>query len=39
MNAENTELVIAHTSLGAEALAKRVPKARVVSAFNTVPSE
>jgi len=39
MNAANTELVIAHTSSGAEALAKKVPKARVVSAFNTVPSE
>ncbi len=39
MNNYNTELVIAHTSSGAETLAKRVPKARVVSAFNTVPSE
>lgn len=39
MNAGNTELVIAHTSSGAEALAKMIPKARVVSAFNTVPSE
>jgi hypothetical protein len=39
MNEDNTELVIAHGSSGAEALAKRVPKARVVSAFNTVPSE
>jgi 8-hydroxy-5-deazaflavin:NADPH oxidoreductase len=39
MNADDTGLVIAHTSSGAEALAKRVPKARVVSAFNTVPSE
>ena len=39
MNAANTGLVIAHTSSGAEALAKRVRKARVVSAFNTVPSE
>src|SRR5216117_434953 len=39
MNADNTDLVIAHTSSGAEALAKRVPEARVVSAFNTVPSE
>ena len=35
----NTDLVIAHTSSGAEALAKRVPEARVVSTFNTVPSE
>jgi 8-hydroxy-5-deazaflavin:NADPH oxidoreductase len=39
MNDDNTELVVAHTSSGAEELAKRVPKARVVSAFNTVPSE
>jgi hypothetical protein len=39
MNADNTGLVIAHTSSGAEALAKKLPKARVVSAFNTVPSE
>ena len=39
MNADNTELVIAHTSSGAEALAKKAPKAQVVSAFNTVPSE
>ena len=39
MNAHNTELVIAHTSSGAEALAKRVSKGRVVCAFNTVPSE
>src|SRR2546429_1889116 len=39
MNADDTDLVIAHTSSGAEALAKQVPKARVVSAFGTVPSE
>ena len=39
MNADNTGLVIAHTSSGAEALVKKVPKARVVCAFNTVPSE
>src|SRR5947199_3434308 len=39
MNADDTGLVIAHTSSGAEALAKRVPEARVVSAFGTVPSE
>jgi len=39
MNAENTELVVAHTSSGAEELARRVPRARVVSAFGTVPSE
>jgi predicted dinucleotide-binding enzyme len=39
MNGDNTELVVAHTSSGAEELAKMIPKARVVSAFNTVPSE
>src|SRR5213594_4692169 len=39
MNDENTELVVAHTSSGAEELARRLPNARVVSAFNTVPSE
>jgi predicted dinucleotide-binding enzyme len=39
MNADNTGLVIAHTSSGAEALAKKVPTARIVCAFNTVPSE
>jgi predicted dinucleotide-binding enzyme len=39
MNAENTDLVVAHTSSGAEELAKRLPGARVVSAFGTVPSE
>src|SRR5947199_5333644 len=39
MNADDTDLVIAHASSGAEELAKRVPKARVVSAFGTVPSE
>jgi predicted dinucleotide-binding enzyme len=39
MNDDDTDLVIAHTSSGAEALAKMIPKARVVSAFNTVPSE
>src|SRR6266513_6015168 len=39
MNEDNTELVVAHTSSGAEELAKRIPKAQVVSAFGTVPSE
>src|SRR5207302_5058662 len=34
MNADDTGLVLAHTSSGAEELAKKVPKARVVSAFN-----
>jgi hypothetical protein len=36
---DNTELVVAHTSSGAEELARRLPNALVVSAFNTVPSE
>ncbi len=39
MNADDTGLVIAHTSSGAEELAKMIPTARVVSAFGTVPSE
>jgi predicted dinucleotide-binding enzyme len=39
MSGDDTRLVVAHTSSGAERLAKRIPKARVVSAFNTVPSE
>jgi predicted dinucleotide-binding enzyme len=39
MNADDTDLVVAHTSSGAEELAKRVPGARVVAAFNTIPSE
>ncbi len=39
MNADNTELVVAHTSSGAEVLARKVPRARVVCAFNTIPSE
>ena len=39
MNKNDTELVVAHTSSGAEALAKKLPRSRVVSAFGTVPSE
>jgi predicted dinucleotide-binding enzyme len=39
MDAGDTKLIIANTSSGAEELAKKVPKARIVSAFNTVPSE
>lgn len=39
MNDKDTELVVAHTSSGAEELAKKVPEARVVLAFNTLPSE
>ncbi len=39
LNDANDELVVAHTSSGAEAIADKVPKARVVAAFQTVPSE
>jgi predicted dinucleotide-binding enzyme len=39
MNQDNTALVVAHTSSGAEELARKIPKARVVAAFQTVPSE
>lgn len=39
MNADNSALVIAQDSSGAEELARRVRRARVVSAFNTIPSE
>lgn len=39
MNADDTELVVAHTSSGLEELAKIIPKARIVAAFNSVPSE
>jgi predicted dinucleotide-binding enzyme len=39
MNANSTGLVVAHTSSGAEELAKKIRRAKVVSAFGTVPSE
>ena len=39
MDAGNTKLIVANTSSGAEELTKKIPKAHVVSAFNTVPSE
>jgi predicted dinucleotide-binding enzyme len=39
MNTEDTGLVVAHTSSGAEALAAKVPSAQVVAAFQTIPSE
>ncbi len=39
MNDDDTGLVVGHASSGAEELAKRLPEARVVAAFNTVPSE
>jgi predicted dinucleotide-binding enzyme len=39
MNSDDTALVIGNTSSGAEELARKIPAARVVAAFNTVPSE
>ena len=39
MNANDTALVVAHTSSGAEFLARRIPRSKVVAAFGTVPSE
>jgi predicted dinucleotide-binding enzyme len=39
MNAEDTALVVAHTSSGAETLAQKVGRAHVAAAFGTVPSE
>ena len=39
MSADNSAVVIADASSGAEELARRVPGARVVAAWNTVPSE
>lgn len=39
MNDDDSGLVVGLTSSGAETLAKRIPKAWVVCAFNTVPSE
>jgi 8-hydroxy-5-deazaflavin:NADPH oxidoreductase len=39
MDHRNTKLIIGTTTSGAEELAKKVPRAHVVSAFNTVPSE
>jgi 8-hydroxy-5-deazaflavin:NADPH oxidoreductase len=39
MNDDDTELVLGGTFSGAEHVAKMIPRARVVSAFNTVPSE
>ena len=39
MDDDNTKLVVGTTTSGAEELAKKVPRAHVVCAFNTVPSE
>jgi 8-hydroxy-5-deazaflavin:NADPH oxidoreductase len=38
MDADNTKLVVGTTSSGSEELAKMIPEAKVVCAFNTVPS-
>ena len=39
MNEDNTALIVAHTSSGAEMLARKLRRSHVVSAYNTVPSE
>ena len=39
MNSDDSGLVVAHTSSGPEELVKKIPRARIVSAFNTLPSE
>ncbi len=39
MSADDTRLVVGHTASGAEKLAKKIRRGRVVGAFNTVPSE
>lgn len=39
MNARNTKLILGTTTSGAEELARKLPRAKIVSAFNTVPSE
>lgn len=39
MSKDDTHMVIGHTTSGAEELATKVPRAHVVSAFSTVPSE
>jgi len=39
MNEDDTELVVGRTSSAAEKLARKAARARVVSAFGTVPSE
>src|ERR1700739_1702320 len=39
MDAGDTRLIVGTTTAGAEELARESPKARVVCAFNTVPSE
>jgi predicted dinucleotide-binding enzyme len=39
MNRRDTELVVGRSASGAERLARKIPRAKLVAAFNTVPSE
>ena len=39
MNDDNTDLVLANASSGAEALAQKGPRVEFVDAFNSEPSE
>jgi 8-hydroxy-5-deazaflavin:NADPH oxidoreductase len=39
MKPDDSGLAIGHTTSGSEELAKKIPEARIVSAFNTLPSE
>jgi predicted dinucleotide-binding enzyme len=39
MSVDNNDLVIGHTSSGAEELTRKIRQAKVVSAFGTVPGE
>jgi len=39
MNRDDTALAVAHTTSGAEVIARKKRKARVISAFSTAPSE
>ena len=39
MNTRDTQLVAGHRTSGAERLARKIPRAKVVGAFNTAPSE
>jgi predicted dinucleotide-binding enzyme len=39
MNADDTKLILGTATSGAEELSRKIPKAKVVCAFNTVPSE
>jgi hypothetical protein len=39
MRSDDSDLAIGHDNSGAETIAQRLPAARVVAAFNTIPSE